>query len=54
MSEPPPPKRGGTFLYCPWTQVQVVDGETRWACGWERSGWTGSRSRAKSKEVAHA
>lgn len=45
MSEPPEPKRGGTFLYCPWTTVEAEDGVTYWWCGWSHSQYTGSRFR---------
>lgn len=48
MSEPPEPKRGGTFLYCPWNERQAgTDGRvSHWYCGVLKVGWaTGTRFR---------
>jgi hypothetical protein len=44
MSEPPEPKRGGTFLYCPWTMTEGRH-RTRHSCGAVFHGYTGTRFR---------
>jgi hypothetical protein len=53
VPEPPEPKRGGTFFYCPWTSLTHVNGVTRWSCGWDRARWAGSRFRTAAAYRRH-
>jgi hypothetical protein len=46
MSEPPEPKRGGTFLYCPWTMTEAKSGRrAHYSCGAVFRGYAGTRFR---------
>jgi hypothetical protein len=47
MTDPPEPKRGGTFLYCPWEEREVKSAGrvTFWSCGMVRRRYSGTRFR---------
>lgn len=54
MSEPPEPKRGGTFLHCPWTLTGLVDGEvTARPCSAVFRGYAGARFRTRRAYRRH-
>lgn len=54
MSAPPEPKRGGTFLYCPWTMTERTGGGvTAHSCGAVFHGYAGSRFRSRRRFRRH-
>ena len=48
--QPPEPKRGGTFFYCPWTER--APGQVS-VCGGVQHGYVGTRFRSPKKYRRH-
>lgn len=49
LTEVPPPKHGGTFFYCPWTEFNAATAAVNWCA---RS-WRGSRFRTAKAARRH-